>query len=264
MHMIAFIGTGNMASAMISGLIAKKISPSDLICMGGSGQSAQILSEKTGIKQAPDLDALLADASTVVVAFKPQHLATADPRLTMLTAGKLIISVLAGQHLARLAQVFPNARNIVRAMPNTPGQIGAGVTGWCSLQKLSSADHAQVETLLGALGKQFEVPENQMEALSGCGPAYLFEFAAALREGGIAAGLPRELAQALTVETLLGSSRLLAHRQIEPEILRNQVTSPNGVTFSGLKKMESLGFRNLVSEAIMAAKARSAELSKSC
>lgn len=78
--------------------------------MGGSGQSAQILSEKTGIKQAPDLDALLADASTVVVAFKPQHLATADPRLTMLTAGKLIISVLAGQHLARLAQVFPNAR----------------------------------------------------------------------------------------------------------------------------------------------------------
>jgi len=141
--------------------------------------------------------------------------------------------------LARLAQVFPNARNIVRAMPNTPGQIGAGVTGWCSLQKLSAEDQAQVETLLGALGKQFEVPESQMDALtalSGCGPAYLFEFAAALREGGIAAGLPHELAQALTIETLLGSSSLLAHRQIEPEILRNQVTSPNGVTFSGLKK----------------------------
>lgn len=265
MSMIAFIGTGNMASAIVSGLIAKKISPLDLICMGGSGQSAQILAAKMGIKQAPDLNALLADASTVVVAFKPQHLAAADPRLTILTAGKLIISVLAGKHLARLAQVFPNARNIVRAMPNTPGQIGAGVTGWCSLQKLSPEDQAQVETLLGALGKQFEVLESQMDALtalSGCGPAYLFEFAAALREGGIAAGLPRELAQALTVETLLGSSSLLAHRQIEPEILRNQVTSPNGVTFSGLKKMESLGFRILIAAAIMAAKARSEELSK--
>jgi pyrroline-5-carboxylate reductase len=86
--MIAFIGTGNMASAMISGLIAKKTSPLDLICMGGSGQSAQILAEKMGIKQAPDLNALLADASTVVVAFKPQHLDAADPRLTNLTAGK--------------------------------------------------------------------------------------------------------------------------------------------------------------------------------
>lgn len=265
MSIIAFIGTGNMAAAMVSGIIAKETPPLNLICLGGSGQSAKTLAEKTGINKAPDLDSLLANASTVVVAFKPQHLAEADPRLANLTTGKLIISVLAGKTLARLAQVFPHARNIVRAMPNTPGQIGAGVTGWCSLQKLSEKDYAQVETLLGALGKQFEVPESQMDAitaLSGCGPAYLFEFAAALREGGIAAGLPRELAQALTVETLRGSSSLLAHRQIEPEILRNQVTSPNGVTFSGLKKMESLGFRTLVAEAVMAAKARSAELSK--
>jgi pyrroline-5-carboxylate reductase len=265
MSTIAFIGAGNMASAMIEGLIADHTPPQDLICLGGSGQTAATLAAKTGISLAPDLDTLLAQAPTVVVAFKPQHLAGSDPRLARLTAGKLVISVLAGKHLSRLAQVFPQARNVVRAMPNTPGQIGAGVTGWCSRQTLAAEDRTVVEKLLGALGRQFEIEETQMDALtalSGCGPAYLFEFAAALREGGIAAGLPRDLAQALTVETLLGSARLLARRQIEPEVLRNQVTSPNGVTFSGLKKMESLGFRNLVTETILAAKARSAEMAK--
>ena len=254
-----------MASAMIAGLIADQTPPQDLICLGGSGQTAATLAAKTGISLAPDLDTLLAQATTVVVAFKPQHLAGSDPRLAQLTAGKLVISVLAGKHLSRLAKVFPLARNLVRAMPNTPGQIGAGVTGWCSHHSLAANDRAVVEKLLGALGRQFEIEETQMDALtalSGCGPAYLFEFAAALREGGIAAGLPRDLAQALAIETLLGSARLLAHRQIEPEVLRNQVTSPNGVTFSGLKKMESLGFRNLVTETILAAKARSAEMAK--
>lgn len=250
---------------MVAGLIADQTPPQDLICLGGSGQTAAILAAKTGISLTTDLDTLLAQASTVVVAFKPQHLAGADPRLAQLTAGKLVISVLAGKPLARLAQVFPLTKNLVRAMPNTPGQIGAGVTGWCSHQALAADDRTVVEKLLGALGRQFEIAETQMDALtalSGCGPAYLFEFAAALREAGIAAGLPRDLAQALTIETLLGSAHLLARRQIEPEVLRNQVTSPNGVTFSGLKKMESLGFRNLVTETILAAKARSAEMAK--
>ncbi len=261
----AFIGAGNMAAAMVDGLIASGTSPRDLICLGGSGETAARLAARTGAMLAPDLDTLLAKAPTVVIAFKPQHLAGASPRLATLTAGKLVISVLAGKRLSRLAQVFPHARNIVWAMPNTPGQIGAGVTGWCSRVALDPSDREAVEKLLGALGRQFEIPEDQMDALtalSGCGPAYLFEFAAALREAGTAAGLPRDLAQALTVETLLGSARLLAHRRIEPEVLRNQVTSPNGVTFAGLKKMESLGFRNLVTETILTAQARSAEMSK--
>jgi pyrroline-5-carboxylate reductase len=254
-----------MASAMVAGLIANQTPPQDLICLGGAGQTAASLATKTGISLAPNLDALLARATTVVVAFKPQHLAGSEPRLAQLTAGKLVISVLAGKHLSRLAQVFPLAKNLVRAMPNTPGQIGAGVTGWCAHQSLAADDRTVVEKLLGALGRHYEIAETQMDALtalSGCGPAYLFEFAAALREGGIAAGLPRELAQALTIETLLGSARLLARRQIEPEVLRNQVTSPNGVTFAGLKKMEALGFRNLVTETILAAKARSVEMAK--
>ncbi len=266
MAKIAFLGAGNMAAAMVEGLLAKgRFSPADIICLSGSGRTAAALAQKTGVTLAPSLEGLLAGAETLVVAFKPQHLATADARLAPLTAGQLVISVLAGKRLARLAQIFPQARNLVRAMPNTPGQIGAGMTGWCSLAPLSPADHATVEMLLGSLGQHLEIPEVQMDALtalSGCGPAYFFEFAAALRDAGVAAGLAPEVAQTLTVETLLGAARLLARKKIEPETLRNQVTSPNGVTFAGLKHMEAGNFRTLMRDTILTAKARSEEMSK--
>lgn len=265
METMAFLGTGNMAAGMVEGLIAAGTAPAQLRCIGGGGVSASALTGRTGIALARDLVDLLENASTLVVAFKPQHLTNADPRLVKLTSGKLVVSILAGKRLSRLTQFFPNARNVVRAMPNTPGQIGAGVTGWCSLYPLDKEDRRTTETLLGALGRQIEVKEADMDALtalSGCGPAYFFEFAAALRDAGIAAGLSPAIAQALTVETLLGSARLLARRQVEPEILRNQVTSPNGVTFSGLQKMETLNFRGLIAETILAAKARSVELAK--
>jgi len=261
----AFLGTGNMAAAIVEGMIAAGTLPARIKGLGGAGCSASALAERTGMMLARDLEELLENVSTLVVAFKPQHLAAADPRLAQLTSGKLVVSILAGKRLSRLAQIFPHARNVIRAMPNTPGQIGAGVTGWCALHPLNREDRRTNENLLGALGRQLEVVEEEMDALtalSGCGPAYFFEFAAALRDGGIAAGLSPAVAQTLTVETLLGSARLLARREIEPEVLRNQVTSPNGVTFYGLKKMEDLGFRGLISQTILAAQARSVELAK--
>jgi len=187
------------------------------------------------------------------------------PRLAELTAGKLVISVLAGKKIASLARIFPHARNLVRTMPNTPGQIGAGITGWCVRDPLTSADCATVETILGALGQSVEVDEPQMDALtgvSGSGPAYVFEFAAALRDAGVAAGLAPATARKLAVETLLGAARLLARKNIEPETLRNQVTSPNGTTFAGLQRMAAGDFRGLIRETVLAAKARSEELSK--
>ena len=185
--------------------------------------------------------------------------------LAGLTAGKLVLSVLAGKKIASLARVFPRARNLVRTMPNTPGQIGAGITGWCVRDPLTAADRATVETLLGALGQSVEVAEPQMDAVtgvSGSGPAYVFEFAAALRDAGVAAGLEPATAQKLAVETLLGAARLLARKNIEPETLRNQVTSPNGTTFAGLQRMAARDFRGLIRETVLAATARSEELSR--
>ncbi len=266
MSMIAFLGSGNMATAFAEGLLAKNaVTQSALRCFSASGKSAAALAEKTGILQTRSLVELLAGADTLVVAFKPQHLATADPALANLTDGKLVLSVLAGKKISSLQRIFPQARNIVRTMPNTPGQIGAGITGWCVTAPLSATDRATVETILGALGKAVEVSEAQMDAVtgvSGSGPAYVFEFAAALRDAGVAAGLAPETAQTLAVETLLGAARLLARKNIEPETLRNQVTSPNGTTFAGLQRMAARDFRGVVREAVLAAKARSEELSK--
>ena len=150
-------------------------------------------------------------------------------------------------------------------MPNTPGQIGAGITGWCARDALLGDDRVVVEKLLRALGQAVEVPENDLDAVtgvSGSGPAYVFEFAAALRDAGMAAGLSRETAEKLATETLLGSARLLARKAIDPETLRDQVTSPNGTTFAGLQRMKAGDFRGLIRETVLAATARSKELSK--
>jgi pyrroline-5-carboxylate reductase len=266
MDRLAFLGAGRMASAMVDGLLAKKTArPADLACIGGEDDTAKVLAARTGVFAAPDLSGLLKNADALVLACKPQQLAALDARLAGLTAGKLVLSILAGKRLGRLAQTFPQARNLVRAMPNTPGQIGAGITGWCALKPLSDSDRTLVNIILGALGKMVEVEEPQLDAvtaLSGSGPAYVFEFAAALRDAGEAVGLSRAAAYQLALETILGSAKLMAQSSAEAEELRNQVTSPNGTTFAGLKRMEARDFRGMIKETVLAAKVRSEELSK--
>ena len=185
---VGLIGAGNMAAAMVEGLLAaSSFVPAEISCLGGTGKSAPELAYRTGIRLAVDLEDLCRDADALVVAFKPQHLAKADARLAELTRGRLVISVLAGRRLASLALAFPHARNLVRTMPNTPGQIGAGITGWTAQRPLSAADASTLANVLGALGQSIEVAEADLDALtavSGSGPAYVFEFAAALREAG--------------------------------------------------------------------------------
>ena len=263
---IVFLGAGNLASAIVHGLLAQKTcAAADLACTSKTGSTAEKLAAATGIVFEPDLPRLLAGADTVIVAFKPQSLAGADPRLAELTAGKLVLSVLAGKSLARLAQAFPRARNLVRTLPNTPAAIGAAITPYCSLQPLAPADRALVEKLLGALGQHLEIEETHMNAvtaLSGSGPAFLFEFIAALRDGGVAAGLPRDIAHRLALETVLGSARLLARAGGEPETLRDKVVSPNGTTFAGLQVMATRQFRETLKEAILAGTRRAGELSR--
>ena len=264
MTKIAFIGAGRMASAIVDGLLtANPTAKSDLICFSASGTSASLLAARTGIQQAQDLPALMADADVVVVAFKPQHLTTADSRLAELTTGKLVISVLAAKTIEHLATVFPQARNIIRTMPNTPSAIGAGITGWSSQKVLTAKDRSTLNALLESIGQQLEVPETKIDALmgvSGCGPAFVFEFTGALRDAGVAAGLTADEAEKLAIETVLGSARLMARSPLSPEALRDQVTSPNGTTFAGLQRLAAHDFRGIMQEVVLAAKARSIEL----
>jgi pyrroline-5-carboxylate reductase len=266
MSKIAFLGAGRMASAIVDGLLAKKIHrPADLACADGGDGTAHALAARTGITATVDLTELLAPADVIVLACKPQQLATLDPRIAGLATDKLVLSILAGKRLERLAHALPGTRNLVRAMPNTPGQIGAGITAWCSLRPLASSDRTTVDAILGALGQVVALAEPQLDAvtgLSGSGPAYVFEFAAALRDAGEAAGLSREIAWKLAMETVLGSARLMAQTGTDPETLRHQVTSPNGTTFAGLQRMAAHDFRGIIRETVLAATARSEELSK--
>lgn len=260
----AFIGSGNMAGAIVDGLLAREpAARTKLACYSAADGTADALAARTGISRAADLPSLLGPADLVVLAFKPQHLTHADPQLAPLTTGKLVVSILAGKPLRALEKSFPHARNVVRVMPNTPAAIGAGISAYCPLRPLTTEDRSIVETLLGACGQFLEITEDHMDAvtaLSGSGPAFLFEFVAALRDAGMAANLPADVAARLSVETVLGSARLLAHRAVDPETLRNQVTSPNGTTLAGLREMEAGGFRELIRKTVLTAKKRAAEL----
>lgn len=265
-HRLAFLGAGNLASAIVRGLLAEKIyNATEIACTSKTGVTAQNLATSTGITFEADLPQLLAPADIVVVAFKPQSLDSADPRLAELTAGKLVISLLAGKKIATLAKTFPRARNIVRTMPNTPAAIGAGVTSYCTRDPLAPADRKTVESMLDALGVYLEVNEDKLDALTalgGSGPAFLFEFVAGLREAGIAAGLPAETAATVALETVLGASRLLARTKETPEALRDKVTSPNGTTYAGLQVLAGRQFRETLKETILAATRRAGELSR--
>jgi pyrroline-5-carboxylate reductase len=262
---IAFLGAGRMSSAIVKGLLAQQVfSANDIACTSGPDGTAEALAAATGIRATTDLEELLREASVIVAAFKPQQLAELDARFAVLSEGKLILSILAGSKIEVLHQKFSGSRNIVRAMPNLPGQIGAGISAYSFRKKPSAEDRKIVESVLGSLGEHLELPEEQLDAVtgvSGSGPAYVFEFIAALRDGGVAAGLDREVAHRLAVATVAGSARFAQESGIDPETLREQVSSPGGTTLAGLKVMDEKGFRGILSDTVQAATRRSKELS---
>lgn len=255
-----------MASAIVQGLLEKEhYAPTEIACTCGDDPTGPALADATGIFYFPDITEALYETEAVVLACKPQQFNAIDQNLADAAAGKLILSILAGTPLERLNRKFAKARNIVRTMPNTPGQIGAGVTAYTPLRTLSEKDSHIVENTLSSLGNFHEVEEADLDAvtaLSGSGPAYVFEFAAALRDAGVHAGLPEELATALSIDTLLGAAMLLAEGESSAEELRNAVTSPGGTTAAALQVLEGANFRDLINRAVAAAKARSIELAQ--
>ena len=256
-----------MASAIIRGLLENKhYRPDEIACTCGDDPSGPALAEATGIEYHGDISPAIATCDAVVIACKPQQFNALDANLENAAAGKLVLSILAGTPLNRLNKKFSDARNIVRTMPNTPGQIGAGVTAYAPLNALNEKDLDLVEKTLSSLGNFHQVDESDLDAvtaLSGSGPAYVFEFAAALREAGTQAGLPHELAASLTIDTLLGAAMLLADSEATPEELRQAVTSPGGTTAAALDVLEKADFRALIEKTVAAAKARSIELAQS-
>ena len=262
---IAFIGPGVMAEAMVASLIERGGLAGDRVRMSGPRpHRLERLHEKYGAETTTDNRKAVEGASVVVLAVKPQSLSEVlDDLQSGIPDEALVVSIIAG---ANMTQIMDRLKHpaIVRAMPNTPGQVGAGVTVWTKSAAVTDTQREQARDLLGALGKEIEVEEedylDMATALSGTGPTYVFLFMEAMIDAGVHMGFPRRIAEELVLETIRGSLKYYEHSESHPARLRNQVTSPGGTSAEAIYYLEKAGFRTGLARAIWAAYKRSVEL----
>lgn len=264
---IAFIGAGNMASAIIRGLIGTgTMTPGRILASDLDAKRLEHLSATLDIRVAHDNAAAVHEAAVVVLAVKPQTFPQVLPVVSAaLDRDSLVISIAAGISTRIIERALPEGSRVVRTMPNTPSLVGAGSTAVTGGRHATDADLELAETLFRSVGLVVRVPEEQIDAvtgLSGSGPAYVFAMIEALRDAGIAEGLPEETALALATQTVFGAARLLLEEAEPPEVLRQRVTSPGGTTRAGLDALASAGFATALRGAVRAATRRSVELGK--
>ncbi len=263
-YQLGIIGGGVMGEALLSRLIAQAIYPPEQVIVSDPVPArGEVLRSQYGVTTTTD-NAQACQAEIILLAIKPQILSQLARQLAMVAIPphSLILSILAGVPLARLAELFPQ-QPIIRVMPNTPATVGAGMTAIAPNTQVKPPQQAQAETIFGAVGEVVQVPEASMDAvtgLSGSGPAFVALMVEALADGGVAAGLPRAIAQQLAIQTVLGTAQLLKERDLHPAQLKDQVTSPGGTTIAGVNALEQQGFRGAVMAAVLAAYGRSQTL----
>jgi pyrroline-5-carboxylate reductase len=265
---IAFIGGGNMARALIGGLLRQGV-PARQLCVGEPQPVArESLEHEFGVATAADNSAAIHDAALVVLAVKPQVAAQVLQSLhsPLLARRPVLLSIVAGLRIADLTRLCPQALPIVRAMPNRPALVGAGITGLYAAPAVSAAQRSMAERIARAAGRlvwlRTEAELDIVTALSGSGPAYFFLLAEQLAQAAVSLGLDRDTAILLAVETLRGTGALARGDATLAE-QRAAVTSKGGTTEAALKVFEAGGFDALVASALLAAAARSAELADS-
>jgi pyrroline-5-carboxylate reductase len=262
---IAFIGAGNMAEAMIAGLLhAKLIHPARLVASDIVPRRLDWLKRTYGVETTGSNRDAVAGAQILVLAVEPQILDEVLRELApIVDSGVLIVSVAAGYPIARIARHLNGVTRIVRAMPNTPSIIRQGVTALAHQTGLADQDLAITRTIFEAIGTVVLVGERSMDVvtgLSGSGPAYVYVMIEALADGGVKMGLPRETAQLLAAQTVAGAARLVMESHEHPGALKDRVASPGGTTIAGLHELERGCFRATLISAVEAASRRSAEL----
>ncbi len=263
---IAFIGPGVMAEAMIAGLLRQKLSrPENLTASGPRAERGEELHKKYGIKTTTDNASAAHEADVVVLSVKPQRLSDVMKGLKGIRPEALVLSIVAGASMKKIGAGLKH-KAIVRSMPNTPGQIGEGITVWAASKEATEEQRTTAQSILGALGAEVFVEDesylDMATALSGSGPAYVFLFTEALIDAGVHMGFPRRIAEQLVLQTIKGSADFYEHAGRHPATLRNQVTSPGGTSAEALYYLEKAGFRTAISRAIWAAFERSQELGK--
>ncbi len=262
---IAFIGGGTMGEAMIRGLLAQKVVDSAQIIVADPWQKRlDYLRERHGVHITTDNAEAAEKGQVVVFSIKPQSLPAVMPGVRgQMRRRDLLLSIIAGTPIKTLADGTAHAA-VVRAMPNTPAQIGQGITVWTATEEVSDLHKQQAQAILGSLGEEVFVAEeiylDMATALSGSGPGYVFMMMEAMIDAGVHMGFSRHVAMQLVMQTMRGSVAYAAQSGKHVAELRNQVTSPGGTTAEALYHMEKGGLRTVISRGIWAAFQRSISL----
>ena len=265
---IGFLGAGKMATALARGFVnAKLVTAKELLAADPFDAARKHFTAETGAKAvATNLEAARA-ATVLILATKPDQVAAALTEISgAFGKNHLLISIAAGVTLAKLEAVLPTGARIIRVMPNTPALVGAGAAGFALGKNATTADGELAKKLLSAVGIALPVKEGLLDAvtgLSGSGPAYVYQFIEALSDGGVAAGLPRDIATKLAAQTVLGGAKMVLETGQHPGALKDQVTSPGGTTIEGLHALEKGKLRATVISAVRAAAEKSKKLGQS-
>ncbi len=261
---IGFLGTGRMATALAQGIVrAGLVAPARVLGADVEAAAREAFARATGATVVTS-NAEAAAAPTLIVAVKPAQVVGVLGELgSRLTPRHLVVSIAAGVTIAALERAVPPGVRVVRVMPNTPALVGASATGFSLGSACLPEDAAWVQELFASVGVAFAVKEALLDAvtgLSGSGPAYAYLMMEALSDGGVAAGLPREVSTRLAAQTLLGAARMVLETGLHPGQLKDQVTSPGGTTIEGLHELEKGGVRAALMTAVRTASEKSRRL----
>ena len=252
---LGFIGCGNMANAMIAGIIGNGICKAEEIIGTAKSEESRVrVNKEFGIYMTEDNKEAAEKADVIVLSVKPQFYEEVLNEVKgELTPEHTVVGIAPGKTLAWLEEKCGQPLKVVRMMPNTPAQVGEGMTGVCTNGKVSAEELAQICEITNSFGRTEVVPERLMDAVgavSGCSPAYVFMFIEAMADAAVAQGMPRKQSYQFAAQSVLGSARMVLETGMHPGELKDMVCSPAGTTIEGVRILEKNGFRSAVFEAL--------------
>ncbi len=268
MSKIAFIGAGNMAEALIRGLIASGVyKPGDIVAADVLKKRLEHLSAEYKIKISDKNNKAAKQADIIVLSVKPNHVLNVLEEISPeLTPSKIVITIAAGISIPAVSQVLENKTKIIRVMPNTPALVLAGASVLYCNENVNSKERQRVKKIFESVGIAYIVEDEALldpaTGLSGSGPAFVSIFIEALSDGGVKMGLPRDMAHTLAAQTVYGTAKMIIEGDAHPAEFKDRVSSPAGTTIEGIHYLEKGGFRSSTISAVEAATRRSKELSK--
>lgn len=262
---IGFIGLGNMAKAMIGGMLENQIvKAADIVGSARTQETRKSMQDAFGIEVREMNAAVAKETDVIILAVKPQFLQGVIEEIRdEVIPGKLVISIAAGKSLAWIEEAFGKEISLVRCMPNTPALVGAGCTGVCVNERVDQEQTEYSIKLMGSFGRASLVPEHLMDAVgavSGSSPAYVFMFIEAMADAAVAAGMPRRQAYEFAAQAVYGSAKLVLESGKHPGELKDMVCSPAGTTIQGVRVLEEKGMRGAVIDALAATVEQSKKL----